>query len=425
MVMALAAARDAVSEYRRFILGASRNVRLFLLGTATYGLRQGIVFVVLPLYGHAVGWGPETIGGLTSGLWLTLLLFSLPLGVVSDRHGRRLFLVGGSVISAAGWIALPLAPSAEWALAISVIAGFSGTTFWTCGDPFLVENCRPEDRVRVFASKWFLSAIASALGQVLGGVIPELLAVVLQSSSRAVEPLRGALLLTGPIEILAAGAFLLIGRQDRTASHARAAGPSRGIGADLPYLLALLMPELGVAVANSMYNPFLSLYFRVKFGLNPGPIGTLISIAGLARATGSLASPMVARAIGTIATVSGGRAMAAPLLGIIAFSPWLPLTAVALVGQFACTGMANPPYMSYAMSSVASNRRATFSALYSVLWSLGLVAGPTISGRIQAVYGFETALGVSIVGYLFSGLWAFIVLPRLVQPRETAQVQTT
>ncbi|MBI3977465.1 MAG: hypothetical protein HY331_04690 [Chloroflexi bacterium] len=97
-------------------------------------------------------------------------------------------------------------------------------------------------------------------------------------------------------------------------------------------------------------------------------------------------APTIARLIGTIPTVAMGRTAAAPLLAIVTFSPWLPLSALALVCQFVCSAMANPPYMTFAMSGIAADRRATFSALYSVIWSLGLVVGPTLSGRLQAAY---------------------------------------
>ena len=57
------------------------------------------------------------------------------------------------------------------------------------GVPFLAENSKPEERVHMFSMHFALMTVANVIGSLFGGVIADLLRVVLGAWCRGINPL--------------------------------------------------------------------------------------------------------------------------------------------------------------------------------------------------------------------------------------------
>jgi MFS family permease len=93
-----------------------------LSGCFLNGVTQGAIYIVLALYGRAIGLDTGAIGALIGFTLLGGMLFQFPLGRLSDRIDRRLVIVG-----AAG-LAVPLSLALGWmgGTAASLVALYLG-----------------------------------------------------------------------------------------------------------------------------------------------------------------------------------------------------------------------------------------------------------------------------------------------------------
>ena len=75
--------------------------RLILFGAPT-NVAGGFFFVVVSAYLPEVGLGPEVVGTILGVSGLMMVLSAIPLGIVSDRRGRRTMLINARQVMREG-----------------------------------------------------------------------------------------------------------------------------------------------------------------------------------------------------------------------------------------------------------------------------------------------------------------------------------
>ncbi|KAJ3234728.1 hypothetical protein HDU78_005689 [Chytriomyces hyalinus] len=164
----LALDRDASSLF------LTRSIRLFA---------YGLIGVLLVLFLKLLGVSDGVVGTI---LTLTLIgdaLVSLFVTRNADRYGRRLMLVGGSLLMALAGIAMALAPPSDgsvlWFLGLTVVAtiGVISPSGNECG-PFLAleqsilsTRIAPSSRASLFAWYNLIGSVSTAFGALISGAL--------------------------------------------------------------------------------------------------------------------------------------------------------------------------------------------------------------------------------------------------------------
>ena len=78
---------------------------------------QGVISPILPLFATEFGVGAAAIGLTLSSFALARLILNVPLGVLSDRYGRRMLLISGPIITGIGMVGSGLSQNIEQLLA--------------------------------------------------------------------------------------------------------------------------------------------------------------------------------------------------------------------------------------------------------------------------------------------------------------------
>jgi predicted MFS family arabinose efflux permease len=105
----------------------SRDNRLVALALFLWGMGEGLFIFIQPLYLDQLGANPAEIGEILSAFALMAAVSFIPAGIVSDRAGRKLVLVGGWVLGAASGIAMALAEDLRVFIPALLVYG---TTAW-------------------------------------------------------------------------------------------------------------------------------------------------------------------------------------------------------------------------------------------------------------------------------------------------------
>src|ERR1700722_6145240 len=156
----------------RFDSGPARwLLALAVLGSGIAFLDATVVNVALPDIGRDLHASTSTLQWILNGYTLTLASLILLGGSLGDRYGRRRVFVAGTGLFPISSLLCAVAPSAGLLVAARLVQGVGGALL-TPGSLAMVESgFRPADRARAIGAWSGLSAIAGALGPLVGGLL--------------------------------------------------------------------------------------------------------------------------------------------------------------------------------------------------------------------------------------------------------------
>ncbi len=199
----------------------SRNERRATIGLAAiYGLRMLGMFLILPVFAlyaaHIPGGESHLMVGLALGAYgLTQGLLQLPLGMLSDRIGRKKVIVFGLVLLALGSFVAAAATTVQGIILGRVIQGAGAVSAVVAA--LLADLTREEQRTKAMAGIGATIGLAFAVSLVMGPVLDKWVGV------------PGIFALTGVLAIAAIGVVLFyVPRPALSHFHADAeASPAR------------------------------------------------------------------------------------------------------------------------------------------------------------------------------------------------------
>ncbi len=401
-------------QFRR-VAGLSRNAKLFLATASVSALGNGIFMLLLNLFILARGNDKAFLGLLMSTTSLTALAFGLPMGIVVDRIGRKRAMVLGASLSVPGSLLLTLS-RADWPLIVAaVLYGTGNALYIAAGPAFMAENATEDERPTLFSMQSGLSMLMSFLGSAVGGSLPALFGALLRAHPESVVAYRATLLAAEGIMAFTLIPLLMI-RETRTqATESRRPFTLR----DIPFrrdVVALLAPELIIALGAGLLIPYLNIFFKERFRIADSLLGITFAVSQLLMGGATLLAPILAERWGKIRTVVFTQLASLPFLLALGFVPVLPVAIGAFWLRATLMNMAGPLYTAFAMERVRENERGTVGAMIGVAYSVGQSIGPGISGVIQARFGFTPLFLTTGATYLAAALLTLALFGRAERP---------
>jgi len=393
------------SQKRPFVssfLHLPRNVYLLLLFTTGKGFQLSVSALTLNYYVHSLGYHPDFIGFFSAMPALGALLGAVPTGMLADRIGRKPVLLLTAFLTPLFLAVCGLVTTPFLLLFCAFMQGIVSTAYWVTNLPLLTESTTERQRVGVFALNTFLLLGVGALGNLLGGAIPEFIASILHVSAASTLPLRWGVF-TAALFTFVFGLPLWFLQEPRRTKNDEQAAPAATVKAEAPAVslskerwpvwlfLQLLIPDLVFTMGEGAVVALIQIYFVLRFQLLPGTLGIIFTISGLAGGIFSLTAPLFVRRWSKLRLVTSVQYLTAPLMILIGFAPTLPL---AIAGEYARSFMRTliePVYAAFAMEQVSDRQRGTLSGFYSVTWSIGFSVGPTIAGWLQTNVSLSTS----------------------------------
>ena len=375
-------------------LHLSRNVYILLVFTLGKGCQLSIAALTIAYYVHSLGYRTDFIGLFSAMPAIGALIGALPTAWLADKIGRKPVLVLTSVLTPLMLALVALATSAPFLLALNLIQGFVSTAYWVTNLPLLVESTTEKQRVGVLALNSFLLLGVGALGNLLGGAIPEWIAAILHVSAASTIPLRWGVF-TAALFTFIFGLPLWSLRETKRFSHHEQATTE---GFTLPQeerpfwlFVQLLLPDLVFTMGEGAVVALIQIYFVLRFHLFPGPLGLIFTISGFVGGIFALTAPLFVRRWSKLRVITTVQYLTAPLMVLIGFAPTMPL---AIAGEYTRSFMRTliePIYSAFAMEQVSDRYRARLAGFYSVTWSIGFSIGPTIGGWLQTSFSLSAS----------------------------------
>ncbi len=411
-----------ITNQKKQFLTLNRSAKLWLLVIVMSGVFFAGYDLFFNFYILARGFDKEFLGMANSIYPAAILLFGLPMGIVSDRLGRKRSIMIGQAFFIATFLTVASTSNPTIILTVLFIGGTGDSLFVVSQTPLLAELSDKKNRNYLFSMNWGLAILARMVGNYLAGQLPlgfENLFGFQSGSSMSYQAVLltcvGLMFLTlVPLAMIKLPEKLMEKDENGDAVEKKVVN---GIKHNLQNILKgklvwkFFLPNIQLSLGAALIIPYLNLFFVEKFGVNDQLLGTLFSLGALTTGLSALASPSLANKMGTriraVVTVQGASVVFLLLLG---FSPLTAIAAIAFLARSALMNMGNPLYDSFAMDQVDEEQRGALNSILVLSWEIGWALGPLISGFVQESYGFTplfiaTAVlyssGIGLIWYFF------------------------
>lgn len=403
--------RTQITGLRRF----NRSARLFLLATFIIGITYATWILFFNLFLLRRGYDQAFLGQANTAPALAALLLGFPLGLLSDRIGRKRAMLLGIVLLTLGMGLQVIFRSSFFILAMGFLWGMGSSLFFVSQAPFMMKLSDPDNRAMLFSLNFGLFPLAGVIGNALAGQLPGLYSRVLGFPTGSAGAYQAVLLTSVIVGALALLPLLLI--REPKAVYAPAhktrerASAWRVLTNSLTVRLAL--PNLLVGFGAALLIPYMNVYFVKRFAMSDQNLGWLFSASEVFTALGSFLAPRLSLSLGShistiVLTQSGGIVS---LVGL-GLSPWVGLAAASFLVRSTLMNMAVPLYDAFSMEQVHESEQAAVNSVKNLAWNLGGTIGPFVSGLVQQYYGFTPLfIGTSFLYALATAFIWFLLRP--------------
>ncbi|MCG8636918.1 MAG: MFS transporter [Desulfobacterales bacterium] len=367
------------------------------VGVSMTGL--GIVWPLVPVYAVELGAGGFLVGIIIAGFNVSKTIFSPFSGWLSDRWGRKNFIVTG--LAAYGVISVfYLFPSrAETLVLIRFFHGMASVLVVPIAMALTADIAPPLRLGKYMGTLNMAIMLGLGIGPVLGGTIRDRFGM-----EAAFYTMGGLAFLTCIIAM-----FMIPPDQSRHTTEKKKEVQPMGEVIRHPVMMGIFLMRFFAASGQGAVYTFIPI-LAVEMGISSSRVGVLLGaniflIAFLQRASGSLADRMNPKHLviwGTFA--SGLTVLGMPFVDGFAYILLLNVlmgvaNGLALPGGLVMTGHLGKKL---GMASVMSINDAS--------WSLGMIVSPVLSGIILDLFGLAHVfvigsllilLGTCIAGFFF------------------------
>jgi MFS family permease len=388
--------------YGENIRAFSRNASLYLLSTIISSAAFGVFRLLFNFYVLSLGFDQALLGNLVATSSLTALIAAIPMGYLADILGRKVSLIGGTLITILAIAGMLIFPSATMFILMNVLLGLGQSIVGVTMGPFLMENSSDKERTYLFSFTSGISMAASSLGNWIGGILPTWFASFAGGNATSSTAYKLSLVSIAIAACLSIVPLFLMKIKKGTTSERSLFKPFSYFKEQPVLLGKLILPMLVTSIGAGLIMPFMNVFFRQVHGQTDNAIGTLFAFGSLAMGVGLLIAPPMAEKYGKIQFVVITQLLSIPFLALLGFAPWFWVSASAYYIRVALMNMSGPVYQTFVMEKVDSSARATVASLVSMASSFGWAFSPTISGWLQVNYGFAPAFVLTIILYVIS-----------------------
>lgn len=305
-------------------------------------------------------------------------------GRLGDSRGLKRMLVSGAVLFAGASLLCAVAPSLPLLIAARALQGIGAAFLMTLAMALMRQTANENSIGRAMGMLGTVSAIGTALGPTLGGVLIPL------------AGWRAVFWVQVPLAILT----LILVMSSLPDDRARSVRTSAGFwpvldGKLLPSLVANILVA-AVMMASLVVGPF---YLALALGLEPAAVGVVMAVGPvISMASGVPSGRLVDRwgsgrvVVLGLLLLAAGALMMAILPGLIGVAGFL-LAVFALTPGYQLFQAANNTEV---LARAPGDRRGTVSGLLSLSRNIGLIAGAAVMGAVFAFgVGSDDFVGAS------------------------------
>jgi MFS family permease len=381
------------------------NARKAVIAQALVAMSISVQNVDLGIYLRGMGYSPGEVGLLFSTTSIVAIALLLPGGILADTYGRRRIASLGLLIGGLVMLGYLYPINLFYLLSLAVLGGIGSALYGGSIAAILADIApTPERRNLLFSVSASTYSLAGVLGSLAGG-IPSYLASLGLSAWYQYLPviaIMGGSLLQSSLLILSIGI-----------------GSTGNPGSGRP-LLVLPIKSRSVIIRGMAYgvlfslstgligSPIFSLWLNARYGASVGVISYIYAAAQFILMFAFLASPAIARNLGSVASIVTLQAIGFSLLLPIILVDSLIAAGLLYASIIILLSMPNPILRSFIIGLVDPSERASASTVIALSMNLSSSFAPAVAGYyisaglLKVPLYLSMLIGISSVALFYS-----------------------
>ncbi len=366
---------------------ANRDVVLLFAARFARMFAYGLVSIILVLYlTGVVGLDEKTSGLLLSLTLAGDMLISLWMTTRADRLGRRKMLfVGALLMMLAGlvFVSTNSFPLLVVAAVIGVISpsGYEVGPFLAIEQAAISEEVSGSQRTHLFAYYNLMGSFATALGALTAGWTLE------WSKTRGISAGhadRGILIAYAAIGLFLAIVFSRLSfRVEPAISGENPPNAFLGLHKSRKVVFKLSsLFAIDAFAGGFILQSFVAFWFTVRWGTEPGTLGTVFFLANVISGLSGLAAARIADRIGLIHTMVFTHIPSNILLMLVPLMPTFGWAMGVLLARFSISQMDVPVRQSFVVAVVSPGERSAAAGVTNIFRSCGAMLSPYMAGVV-------------------------------------------
>jgi MFS family permease len=381
------------------------NARKAVIAQALVAMSISVQNVDLGIYLRGMGYSPGEVGLLFSTTSIVAIALLLPGGILADTYGRRRIASLGLLIGGLVMLGYLYPINLFYLLSLAVLGGIGSALYGGSIAAILADIApTPERRNLLFSVSASTYSLASVLGSLAGG-IPSYLASLGLSAWYQYLPviaIMGGSLLQSSLLILSIGI-----------------GSTGNPGSGRPSLV-LPIKSRSVIVRGMAYgvlfslstgligSSIFSLWLNARYGASVDVISYIYAAAQFILMFAFLASPAIARNLGSVASIVTLQAIGFSLLLPIILVDSLIVAGLLYASIIILLSMPNPILRSFIIGLVDPSERASASTVIALSMNLSSSFAPAVTGYyisaglLKVPLYLSMLIGISSVALFYS-----------------------
>ena len=375
-----------------------RTIRAYYVGMFLYWGALYVYSPILSVYAQSLGASFTTVGMVVGAYGFVQMWLRIPLGIWSDRLGRRLpFLYAGHFFNLVGCLGLAMAPTPMYLIVFRGVLGISAAT-WVAFTVLFASYFPANQSPKAMGVITAINGISLITVNGLGGQIAQMWGMGATFYAGAVLAAIG-LIATVPI------------KEHRT--H-REPPTFRQIWRIITH------PALMLVASITALNHY--AFWATTFGFVPvyaadlGASKLTLGIIGVAALVPyTLTAPMnhrFAARLGENRAVFVGILVMAVTMFVVPLINNIPLLAISQGASGFGRGLVYPLLMGLSIREISGEDRATAMGVYQAVYAIGMFLGPTTAGAVADAVGLSGAFIIAGAVSAIAAVAALILLGR-------------
>ncbi|WP_407702004.1 MFS transporter [Viridibacillus soli] len=409
-------------EWLHSIKSFNRNIKLFMLSNILIQIGMGVFAVMYNLYIRELGMAEAVNGNVIAMTALATAIMLIPAGLLSDRFGRKRALIIGTALTAFTLFYRSIVTVEQPMLWAAFTTGIVWALTQVSGVPFLAENSKASERMKLFSIHFSFMTIASVIGTLLGGVVADGASILLQMS--AVEGIR--ISLYSGVVFFVMGLFPLLRlKMEKKVSVDAAASAKDSLDAteknasfkgNVKVIILFGLAQLIIGIGSGLVIPYLNLYFANRFDASNTYIGLILALGSAMTAVAMLIGPALVKRVGEVKAIIIFQYLSIPFLFLTAFTSSLFIASIGFLFRQALMNAANPIQSAIAMEIVHDKYKGLANSVnqmvFQVGWaSMGLPAAFLVT-KFGSYWGYAYTFTITGFLYLIASTYFYMVFGR-------------
>jgi len=418
---------------------------LLLSARAAMSAARALAGVVVPIYLAVLGYSAVTLGLLFTVVALASAALSATVGLLSDRLGRKFFIVVIPWLAAVAALAFAFSRTEALLIVFAALGSFgrgAGAGAGIIGpyqpaeQALLAEMAPAKVRNRLFGRV----AFASSLGALIAGPLTALPLLLPHIGLPTLSTLAGYRLLFFVMAAMAllAGLLALPIADRRAVRRAPVEGggalaaldgrPASGrrlrinLSRESWALLFRLWATNSVnGLAVGFFGPFITYWFYRRYGVDAVAVGLLYSVINLAALVANLGAAQIAARLGLVRAIVLSRVLQAALIIPMVLAPTFWLAGGFYLLRMLAQRVGLPLRQSYVMGVSSPEERGTVGALANLPMQATSAASPTLAGYLFDHIALALPFEIGAILQGINTLLFFVFFRNMPPPEERAK----